>query len=263
VGECHRRSSPSCIASALAMQLEPAQQPPRSINLATPDFLVTNGTAGGGRSMKSGIGKVAASVDFGDAALRSSARHLCTTFAFRLYSLAIAAADAWGCRHASRTCALNCALCLRRVARLTTPSIVSTSFIADTMPANSQAIKMTSPRAYARPPTQIPMNERWRVARRPSRSRGVRDQNRMAATRHEVRPANPRHGHTPLFGRHVVSHDEAQAAMRSSGGEARQPLAQKHSRRGDRSLPQRLIRTTRTTIVGGSASALLESAGAE
>ncbi|SDH85102.1 HTH-like domain-containing protein [Variovorax sp. OV700] len=48
--ECHRRSSPSCIAGALAMQLEPAQQPPRSINLATPDFLVMNGTAGGGRS---------------------------------------------------------------------------------------------------------------------------------------------------------------------------------------------------------------------
>ncbi|SDH84113.1 Transposase InsO and inactivated derivatives [Variovorax sp. OV700] len=48
--ECHRRSSPSCIAGALAMQLEPAQQPPRSINLATPDFLVMNGTAEGGRS---------------------------------------------------------------------------------------------------------------------------------------------------------------------------------------------------------------------
>lgn len=33
--------------------------------------------------------------------------------------------------------------------RLTTPSIVSTSFIADTMPVDSQPIKMTSPRAYA------------------------------------------------------------------------------------------------------------------
>jgi len=49
-GECRRRSSPSCIASALAMQLKPAQPPSRSINLATPDFLVMNGTAGGGRS---------------------------------------------------------------------------------------------------------------------------------------------------------------------------------------------------------------------
>jgi hypothetical protein len=47
-------------------------------------------------AMKSGIGKVGTSVDFGGAALRSSARHLCTTFAFRLYSLAIAAADASG-----------------------------------------------------------------------------------------------------------------------------------------------------------------------
>jgi hypothetical protein len=100
-------------------------------------------------AMKSGIGKVGTSVAFGDAALRSSARHRCTTFAFRLYSLAIAAAEASGCRHASRTSALNRALCLRRVARLTTPSIASTSFIADTMPADSQAIKMTSPCAYA------------------------------------------------------------------------------------------------------------------
>ena len=82
--------------------------------------------------------------------LTSSARRRCTTFAFRLYSLAIAAADASGRRHACRTSALNCALCLRRVARLTTPSIVSTSFITDTMPADSQAIKMTSPRAYVR-----------------------------------------------------------------------------------------------------------------
>ena len=32
------------------MQLEPAHQPQRSINLATPDFLVMNGTARGGRS---------------------------------------------------------------------------------------------------------------------------------------------------------------------------------------------------------------------
>ena len=92
--------------------------------------------------------KVGTSVAFGDAALRSSARHRCTTFACRLYSLATAAAEASGCRHASRTSALNRALCLRRVARLTTPSIASTSFIADTMPADSQAIKMTSPCAY-------------------------------------------------------------------------------------------------------------------
>lgn len=69
-------------------------------------------------------------------------------YLFRLYSLAIAAAEASGCRHASRTSALNRALCLQRVARLTAPSIASTSFIADTMPAGSQAIKMTSPRAY-------------------------------------------------------------------------------------------------------------------
>jgi hypothetical protein len=32
------------------MQREPAQTPPRSINLAPPDFLVMNGTAEGGRS---------------------------------------------------------------------------------------------------------------------------------------------------------------------------------------------------------------------
>ncbi len=38
-------------------------------------------------AMKSGIGKVRASADFGDAALRSSVRHLCTTSAFRLYKL--------------------------------------------------------------------------------------------------------------------------------------------------------------------------------
>ena len=69
------------------------------------------------RAMKSGTGKVGTSVGLGAAALRSSARHLWTTFAFRLYSLAIAAADASGCRHASRTSALNCALCLRRVDR--------------------------------------------------------------------------------------------------------------------------------------------------
>ena len=45
-------SSPSCIASALAMQLDPPQPPPRSINLATPDFLFMNGTATGGRSAR-------------------------------------------------------------------------------------------------------------------------------------------------------------------------------------------------------------------
>jgi hypothetical protein len=49
-------------------------------------------------AMKSGIGKVETSVAFGDAALRPSARHRRTTFAFRLYSLAIAAAEASGCR---------------------------------------------------------------------------------------------------------------------------------------------------------------------
>jgi hypothetical protein len=32
------------------MQLDPLQTPPRSINLATPDFLVMNGTVRGGRS---------------------------------------------------------------------------------------------------------------------------------------------------------------------------------------------------------------------
>jgi hypothetical protein len=33
------------------MQLDPLQTPPRSINLATPDFLVMNGTVRGGRSI--------------------------------------------------------------------------------------------------------------------------------------------------------------------------------------------------------------------
>jgi hypothetical protein len=33
------------------MQLDPLQTPPRSINLATPDFLVMNGTVRGGRSL--------------------------------------------------------------------------------------------------------------------------------------------------------------------------------------------------------------------
>jgi hypothetical protein len=53
---CHRPSSPSCIASALAMQPEPVQRllRSRSINLATPDFLVMNGTARGGRSRMRG-----------------------------------------------------------------------------------------------------------------------------------------------------------------------------------------------------------------
>jgi len=34
----------------MTMQLGPVQTPPRSTNLATPDFLVMNGTARGGRS---------------------------------------------------------------------------------------------------------------------------------------------------------------------------------------------------------------------
>lgn len=37
------------------MQLDPAQRPPRSINLATLDFLVMNGTVGGGRSLEAAV----------------------------------------------------------------------------------------------------------------------------------------------------------------------------------------------------------------
>jgi hypothetical protein len=50
-GEYHRPSLPRSIASALAILLGPVQTPPRSINLATQDFLVMNGTAEGGRSV--------------------------------------------------------------------------------------------------------------------------------------------------------------------------------------------------------------------
>jgi len=50
VGRIPRHSSPSCIASALAMQLNPHQTPQKSINLATPDFLIAVGTPEGGRS---------------------------------------------------------------------------------------------------------------------------------------------------------------------------------------------------------------------
>jgi hypothetical protein len=38
------------------MQLDPLQTPPRSINLATPDFLVMNGTVRGGRSQEAAQG---------------------------------------------------------------------------------------------------------------------------------------------------------------------------------------------------------------
>jgi hypothetical protein len=74
---------------------------------------------------------------FGAIASGSSARYRCTTLAFRLYSLATAAADGSDGRHASRICALDCALCLRCMARVTAPSNVSTSSIADTMPCGS------------------------------------------------------------------------------------------------------------------------------
>jgi transposase InsO family protein len=50
VGASRRLDSPSCIASALAMQLNPHQPSRRSINLATPDFLFDVGTPVGGRS---------------------------------------------------------------------------------------------------------------------------------------------------------------------------------------------------------------------
>ncbi|MBT2324994.1 transposase [Variovorax paradoxus] len=47
---CRPRSSPNCIASVLAMQFGRHQRPTRPTNLATPDFLLMNGTARGGRS---------------------------------------------------------------------------------------------------------------------------------------------------------------------------------------------------------------------
>jgi hypothetical protein len=40
------------------MQLGPVQTPPRSTNLATPDFLVMNGMARGGRSIAKEVGDV-------------------------------------------------------------------------------------------------------------------------------------------------------------------------------------------------------------
>ncbi len=49
---CLRLDLPSCIASALAMQLEIHQPPRKSTNLATPDFDLLIGMAIGGRSMR-------------------------------------------------------------------------------------------------------------------------------------------------------------------------------------------------------------------
>ena len=56
------------------------------------------GISASGCTSRSGADKIGTSVDFRDAVLRSSARHLCTTFAFRLYILAIAAADPFALR---------------------------------------------------------------------------------------------------------------------------------------------------------------------
>gem|GEM_PF-5409081 len=77
-----------------------------------------------------------------------------------------------------------------------------------------------------------------------------------------VPTANPRHRHTPLFGRHVVSHGEVQASTQNPGAEARQPPARKRSLRGGIAPLGRSTRTKRMKTVGEIASALLGSTGA-
>jgi hypothetical protein len=56
--ECLRRPSLGCIGSVLAIQFDPSQQLQRSINLATPDFLVLSGMAEGTMSLSLSIGLI-------------------------------------------------------------------------------------------------------------------------------------------------------------------------------------------------------------